>query len=216
MQSVGSGYARGIGRWIAGLKCFVRISSGYGVAVPEPMRDVVRRSVAERVPIDDTETEMIVDLLARYDALAEPFSETADPTHVTGSAIVVGPRGVMLLKHRRLGLWLQPGGHVEPGEAPWEGARREAEEETGLDLDFAEIGDDGIPPLVHVDVHAGGRGHTHLDLRYVLHGDDRDPEPPAGESQEIAWFGWPAAIERASDHRLTALLTYLSRDDVRD
>ena len=71
-------------------------------------------------------------------------------------------------------------------------------------------GDDGVPRLVHVDVHPGGRGHTHLDLRYLVFGGDADPSPPAGESQEIAWFDWPAAIDRASDDRLTALLRHLA------
>ncbi len=87
---------------------------------------------------------------------------------MTGSAIVVGPRGVVLLRHKRLGLWLQPGGHVDPGETPWQGALREAFEETGLDVRFAGSGDAHVPLLVHVDVHDGGRGHTHLDLRYLV------------------------------------------------
>ncbi len=176
----------------------------------ETMRALVRRSVAERIPIDDAERTNIATFLAHYDVLVDPMDQELDPTHVTGSAIVVGPRGVVLLRHKRLGLWLQPGGHIDPGETPWEAARREAEEETGLAVRFAGTGDDGVPPLVHVDVHPGGRGHTHLDLRYLLDGGDADPAPPAGESQEIGWFAWPDAIERASDERLTALLDTLS------
>ena len=43
----------------------------------------------------------------------------------------------MLHLHKRLDLWLQPGGHIEPGETPWDAARREAHEETGLDVTFA-------------------------------------------------------------------------------
>lgn len=179
--------------------------------MPDTLRERVRRSVATRTPIDEVEAGMIAEFLARYDALADPFDEHAGPVHVTGSAIVVGPRGVVLLRHRRLGIWLQPGGHIDPDETPWDAARREAHEETGLDVAFAEWDDDGAPPLVHVDVHPGGRGHTHLDLRYVLDGGSADPDPPAGESQEIGWFAWPAAIERANDERLQALLRDLSR-----
>lgn len=174
------------------------------------LANLVRRSVEQRVPIDDAEAASIDRVLAEFDRLADPFSEEDDPVHATGSAIVVGPRGVLLLRHKRLGLWLQPGGHIDPGETPWHGALREAREETGLHVTFRDVIDGGTPPLIHVDVHAGGRGHTHLDLRYLIDGGDADPCPPEGESQEIGWFSWPDAVERASDDRLKALLRNLS------
>ncbi len=173
----------------------------------ESARDLVRRTVAERVPIDHAERRSIDRFLVEYDRLAAPCDEFADPVHVTGSAFVVGPRGVVLLHHKRLGMWLQPGGHVDVGELPWEGALREAHEETGLDVAFADFDPVlGVPRLVHVDVHAGGRGHTHLDLRYLVDGGAADPCPPDGESQQIGWFTWDAAIERASDERLRSAL----------
>ena len=137
------------------------------------------------------------------DAVSIPLSQDSDPVHVTGSGFVIGSRGVVLLKHKRLGFWLQPGGHIDPGETPWGAAQRECREETGLDVRFVgPFGESGIPELVHVDVHAGGRGHTHLDLRYLFDagaalGGCAEPDPPAGESQEIGWFDWGAAIDLA-------------------
>jgi 8-oxo-dGTP pyrophosphatase MutT (NUDIX family) len=113
--------------------------------------------------------------------------------------LIIGRRGVVLHLHKRLGLWLQPGGHLEPGETPWDAAIREAAEETGLQLEWGAFGpgsgEGGIPPLAHLDVHDGGRGHTHLDLRYLLgvRGPD-EPAPPAGESQDVRWFAWPEAL----------------------
>ena len=174
------------------------------------MRARVRRTVEARVPIDAAERDGISTFLEHFDALEDPFDQTLDPVHVTGSAIVIGPRGVVLLRHKRLGFWLQPGGHIDPGESPWAAGLREAAEETGLDVAFADVADDGAPRLVHVDVHPGGRGHTHLDLRYLVDGGDADPAPPDDESQEIDWFEWPAAVERAGDPRLSALLAHLS------
>lgn len=51
----------------------------------------------------------------------------------TASVLVLRPdRRVLLLLHRKLGVWLGPGGHVEPGEGPDEAALREVMEETGL------------------------------------------------------------------------------------
>ena len=177
----------------------------------ETVREQVRRSVVERTPIDAVEEERIAAFLRHYDELTDPFDQELDAVHVTGSAIVVGQRGVVLLRHKRLGLWLQPGGHLDPGEMPWHGALREAFEETGLDVRFPVAGDDHVPPLVHVDVHDGGRGHVHLDLRYLVHGGEGDPAPPRGESQEIGWFAWPDAAGRASDDRLSSLLRHLGR-----
>jgi 8-oxo-dGTP pyrophosphatase MutT (NUDIX family) len=174
-------------------------------ADPDALRDRVRQSVAAKQPIDDAERACIAEFLRLFDGLARPFDEHADPVHVTGSAVVVGRRGVVLVKHKRLAIWLQPGGHIDAGETPWDGARREAHEETGLEVEFAG----GSARLVHVDVHPGGRGHTHLDLRYLVEAEDADPHPPEDESQEIAWFDWTAAVDRADDERLKSLLRAL-------
>jgi len=155
----------------------------------------VRAAVWLRRPVDGREARSRDRILVAIGRLVRPLDRESDPTHVTGSALIVGPRGVVLHRHKRLGLWLQPGGHLDPGETPWAAARREAEEETGLQVAWADLGPEGVPALAHVDVHDGGRGHTHLDLRYlhVVQGSD-DPEPPPEESQDVRWFGWDEAL----------------------
>jgi hypothetical protein len=57
-----------------------------------------------------------------------------------------------------------------------------------------------------VDVHDGGQGHTHLDLRYVFTvvGDDT-PHPPPGESQDVRWFDWDEALATADPGLVAAL-----------
>lgn len=139
---------------------------------------------------------------AQLGALADPFDEHSAATHVTGSAIVVSDAGVLLHLHRRLGRWLQPGGHVDGHEMPWEGARREVLEETGLAAAHPPSG----PLLVHVDVHPAAKGHTHLDLRYLLIAPAAPPCPPPGESQQVRWFGWDEAL-RTDDVGLRTALT---------
>jgi 8-oxo-dGTP pyrophosphatase MutT (NUDIX family) len=154
------------------------------------VEDRLRKSLA----VDRRERESLERFLIEFDRLHRPFDEHAAPVHVTGSAIVTGPRGVLLHRHKRLGIWLQPGGHIDDGETPWDAALREAGEETGLPVRFAHSPPSSSPVLAHVDVHPGPRGHTHLDLRYLVDGGEADPTPPAGESQVIAWFDWEDAI----------------------
>lgn len=169
------------------------------------LRAAVRAGVVGRTPVDEREERSIERFVAAFDQLGHPFDEQAGKVHVTGSALIVGGRGIVLHRHRRLGIWVQPGGHLDAGETPWDAARREAIEETGLTVDVPA----GGPHLVHVDVHDGGRGHTHLDLRYLLHGGDVDPAPPPTESQDVHWFAWPEALAIA-EPGMTGILRHLA------
>jgi 8-oxo-dGTP pyrophosphatase MutT (NUDIX family) len=141
------------------------------------------------------------EFLAELDRLPHPFDQDADPVHITASAVVVGPRGTVLHLHKRLGRWLQPGGHVDDGEAPWDAAAREVAEETGI----IAAHPDGAPLLFHVDVHQGAKGHTHLDLRYLLLAGDVDCVPPAGESPYCRWFTFKEAMAIADPGLIGAL-----------
>ncbi len=169
------------------------------------VEELVLRAVMALRPLDAREATSLKFAVEQLKTLERPFDRNANLVHVTGSAVVIGRRGVLLHRHKKLKVWLQPGGHIDAGEAPWEAARREAEEETGLRfLPWSEP-----PDLLHVDVHPGGAGHTHLDLRYALsvHGDS-EPAPGPGESQEVRWFGWQDALTLA-DPGLRGLLAAL-------
>jgi 8-oxo-dGTP pyrophosphatase MutT (NUDIX family) len=149
----------------------------------------VRALVAAHVPVGPREAAAQARMLRELTRLSRPCDEHADPVHVTASAVVVGVRGTVLHRHRRLGRWLQPGGHIGDGETPWAAAQREVCEEAGLEVWHPPAG----PCLLHVDVHPGPKGHTHLDLRYLVHGPDQDPAPLPGESQDVRWCSWDEA-----------------------
>ena len=146
--------------------------------------------MASRQPVDAREEASIARFLVELERLPAPFDETADPTHITASAIVISSAGVLLHRHKRLGLWMQPGGHVDGDEQPERAAVREVAEETGL----RPLPADATPALVHVDVHPGGRGHLHLDLRYLVVTAPLEPQPSADESQAVRWFSWDEAL----------------------
>ena len=161
----------------------------------------LRSLVEAHEPSSPRETSAKVRFLAELDRLELPYDEHADPTHVTASAIVVGPRGTVLHLHKRLGIWMQPGGHVDAGEVPAEAAQREATEELGLAVEHPESG----PLLIHIDVHDAAHGHTHLDLRYLLIGRDDDPQPPPDESPYARWCSWDEAFAMADPALVEAL-----------
>ena len=163
------------------------------------LRDLIDQ-VQSVSPFDDREAESIRRTLDRLQMAEDPFSEMASTHHITASAFVISSRGVILHLHRRLNIWVQPGGHVDDGESPPEAALRETLEETGLVARHLFS-----PQVFQVDVHPGPRGHTHYDLRYVVVSDPVDPTPPPGESQEVFWFDFDEARERCEPGLRAAL-----------
>lgn len=160
----------------------------------------LEEQVRALTPVDDRESTSQDETVARLRRPPDPFSEEADPHHVTASAFVISSRGVILHRHRVLGIWVQPGGHINPGESPEDAALRETLEETGLPVRHLDV-----PLLFHVDLHPGPRGHTHYDLRYLLLSDPVDPSPPENESPEVYWFSFQEAFDRAEPALVPAL-----------
>lgn len=113
--------------------------------------------------------------------------------HFTVTAFV-SQRGATLLHwHRKVGLWLPPGGHIEPGEDPVEAALREVIEETGMAVEIAPTAAlfaYGDPPQLPapatimvepIRAFGGDSAHQHIDLIYFTRPLDYDAgDPPAG------------------------------------
>ncbi len=114
--------------------------------------------------------------------------------HLTGSGWVVSPHGgrVLLVHHRKLGRWLQPGGHADGDPDLLAVALREVREETGL----ARVEVCGREPF-DLDIHSipareGEPAHLHYDVRYLLVASPAAPLVRSEESHELRWFALDA------------------------
>jgi len=153
-------------------------------------------SLRRHVPGDEEEARDRDRILAFVLRQERPFDRAILEGHLTGSAITVSADGsrVLLLHHRKLDRWLQPGGHGDPGETTGEEvALREALEESGirglalhptaprpLDVDVHDIPERGSEPA-----------HEHLDLRYlVVAPEGAAVTPDLAELHEIRWVAW--------------------------
>jgi 8-oxo-dGTP pyrophosphatase MutT (NUDIX family) len=59
---------------------------------------------------------------------------------MTASGFLVDNERVLLIKHKKLGFWLAPGGHIDDDELPHQAAEREFWEETGLKVTAVSVG----------------------------------------------------------------------------
>lgn len=116
----------------------------------------------------------------------------------TVATFVIHDGKVLLLWHRKLSMWLPPGGHIEPNELPDEAAVREVKEETGLDVVL--LSRPALPPVPGprqlarpegVQLEEIGPGHQHIDLIYFARpADPQGVRPVANDEVErIGWYG---------------------------
>ena len=147
--------------------------------------------------------------VARFDAFigAHPdcFQRSCRTGHITGSAWIVDTKGalVLLTHHRKLGHWLQPGGHCDGDPDTLAVALREAREESGLEVRALD------ESIFDLDVHpipARGQepAHHHFDVRFLVRAEG-DRFRVSEESRALAWVpaeGVGALTDRESVLRM--------------
>lgn len=129
----------------------------------------------------------------------DPFRRERRAGHYTASCWLVDRTGerVLLTHHRKLGLWLQLGGHADGERDLAAAALREAEEESGLpglhiEPEIFDLDRHWIPE------HKGVPAHWHYDVRFVVRAGWEEAYRVSAESLDLAWRGIAELAEDAA------------------
>lgn len=132
--------------------------------------------------------------------------------HLTGSAWIIDPTSTkcLLLHHAKLGKWVQPGGHCDGEADVFNVARREALEETGLEITALQEG------IFDVDIHEipeywNTPAHLHFDIRYLFLADPTQNIVSNHESRDIQWLLLDDA-KKLSDEETVARMIRKTRE----
>jgi 8-oxo-dGTP pyrophosphatase MutT (NUDIX family) len=151
-------------------------------------------------PADATEAGFVHRMLSLTETPEACERSHTEPGHFTASAFVLSPdrRELVLIHHRKLGIWVQPGGHVDSTDPDLESAaRREVAEEVGLsELEPLLAGDSTLFDVdIHpIPAHKAEAKHEHFDVRFAFVARSKD----CARSEEVADLRWVPLTEAES------------------
>ena len=168
------------------------------------MRYTLVQIIRAIAPHDTLEADQIKATLAWVASGAKLYRlARADdpPQHLVAYFLLYdAPRQMLLLvDHKKAGLWLPSGGHVEVDEHPQATVQREVREELGIEASFVHP----APLFLTVTPTVGAVApHVDVSLWYLLHGDSTQPLWfDKGEFHQVAWFALDALpLERSDPH----------------
>jgi len=142
-------------------------------------------------PEDKTEAEDLKRTIAFVQEHGDKcFDRNYLPGHITGSAWIENATGdkFLLTLHKKLGFWLQVGGHADGNTDILAVAFKEAYEESGLE--HLELAKEGIFDLgVHLFSIKSQPDHWHYDIRFLLKTTQPDDAIKlSDESLDLKWF----------------------------
>jgi len=142
-------------------------------------------------PTIEAEQSFKEQLLSFVNNTTAPCDRQTIAGHITASAWVLSPdlQSVLLIQHRGLNRWLQPGGHIEHSDdSLLDAALREVAEETLLtDLSPATDG------IFDIDIHSIPRKrdipeHLHFDVRYLFVAHTLTTQAAPTEVNDVQWL----------------------------
>ena len=162
---------------------------------PSALRKLVADLVSAVRPFDEREAADQADILG-WIASGQPLFRTVPPDEPPKHLVVYfvpvdsSRRCLLLGDHRKSGLRLPPGGHVEDGEDPRQAVTREAREELGIDARFRPRPGGDRPLFLTVTPTTGPNRHLDVSLWFVLDVDRAAPlQPDPGEFSRVRWLG---------------------------
>jgi 8-oxo-dGTP pyrophosphatase MutT (NUDIX family) len=169
------------------------------------------RTIETWQPPDQGQRALKQAFLAFLAARPDAMDRSCEPGHLTSSAVVLDAAGaeVLLTLHRRIGRWVQLGGHCESTDDTLAGAAlREAAEESGIRGLMLAV--DGP---VHLDVHpitcSLGLPTRHFDVRFAIRAPAGSIRQISTESDDLAFFPVGALPAGCDDSARAAIATAL-------
>ena len=172
---------------------------GWATDIAPPLHADAVRVIADLAANNDMEAAVRQGFLGFLAARPDAMWRSCAPGHLTASALVIEPsrRLVLLTLHPRAGMWVQLGGHCEPGDNTLlDVAVREGREESGigsLSFDPAPLGLD-----VHPITCSLGVPTRHFDVRFLAVATAGSEPVRSEESLDLQWFSWDALPEGTS------------------
>jgi 8-oxo-dGTP pyrophosphatase MutT (NUDIX family) len=157
-------------------------------------RKNLREKLERYNPIDEQEIADKVKMLQFLDAREDCFERSLSIGHFTGSCWIVNHNGTkfLLTLHKKIGRWLQLGGHADGDQDLARVSLKEAREESGLrhiELLSEEIFDIGVHLIAEYN---GIPAHYHYDVRFLMRASDPQEDIRiSDESDDLKWFDAP-------------------------
>jgi 8-oxo-dGTP pyrophosphatase MutT (NUDIX family) len=167
----------------------------------DPQREALLadlRTYGARHPDESATTARFIRFVEEH---PDCFYRSLQIGHVTGSAWVVNPAGdhALFTHHRKLGAWLQLGGHADGDPNVRRVALREVMEESGL-ADLHLLSDQIFDLDIHpIPARPNEPAHLHYDVRYAIRAEGSTELRISSESLDLAWLPVTEVVERALD-----------------
>lgn len=151
-------------------------------------RNELLAKLNNHIPADEFEWAMWANTIEFVEQNPRCFERSLAIGHVTASGWVVSPdrQHVLLMHHRKLNRWFQPGGHCDGDPNVLGVAMKEVREETGIRAMPVRVA------IFDVDVHlipatTQEGAHYHYDIRFQLEADPTHEVAYNHEAREVRW-----------------------------